>query len=222
MKTDKKWYQSTAGVIVLLILFFPVGLYLMWKHTNWNKGAKAVVTGVFALMILLGAVTSSTGSQFKTNDALQQPQVTEKPAATDTPTPAAKSGAITYDSLEVYLLEFNPTYNNDRYIGYTKDRKNNVTLVGTKDDIRQITFRFNGLNTSSYTPTYVIQLISTITHHAIPDWTDADVWFRNSYQNFSNSSDDAPSNQITVEDKTVELIFDKSANNLIFKITVNG
>lgn len=57
METKKKWYQTTGGIIALLILFFPVGLFLMWKHATWNKTTKWIVTGIFAFFILIGAVT---------------------------------------------------------------------------------------------------------------------------------------------------------------------
>ncbi len=36
----KKWYQKTGWIIALLILIFPVGLFLMWKYTNWKKTGK--------------------------------------------------------------------------------------------------------------------------------------------------------------------------------------
>ena len=32
---DEKWYQKTGWIIALLILFFPAGLFLMWKYSNW-------------------------------------------------------------------------------------------------------------------------------------------------------------------------------------------
>ena len=31
-----KLYEKNWFVVLMLILFFPVGLYLMWKHTKWN------------------------------------------------------------------------------------------------------------------------------------------------------------------------------------------
>lgn len=40
-----KWYQKKSGVIILLLLFFPVGLYLMWKHSDyWSKTSKVIIT----------------------------------------------------------------------------------------------------------------------------------------------------------------------------------
>jgi hypothetical protein len=42
------------GVIALLMLFFPAGLFLMWKYANWPKVTKWLVTGaVFGFFILV-------------------------------------------------------------------------------------------------------------------------------------------------------------------------
>jgi succinate dehydrogenase hydrophobic anchor subunit len=46
-KTEKKWYQKPTAVVLLLIFFFPVGLYLMWKHEVWSKTARWTISAVF-------------------------------------------------------------------------------------------------------------------------------------------------------------------------------
>ncbi|MBZ9691651.1 hypothetical protein [Clostridium sp. M14] len=47
-----KWYEKTWVIILFLIFFFPVGLYLMWKYSKWNKAVKVVLTIFFALVII--------------------------------------------------------------------------------------------------------------------------------------------------------------------------
>lgn len=47
-----KWYQKNYGIILVLIIFFPIGLYLMWKYAEWNKKIKGVITGILALMVI--------------------------------------------------------------------------------------------------------------------------------------------------------------------------
>tara|TARA_B100001250_G_scaffold275655_1_gene238132 strand:- start:3064 stop:3552 length:489 start_codon:yes stop_codon:yes gene_type:complete len=49
---EKKWYQKPTTVVLLLIFFFPVGLYLMWKYEIWSKTARWVVTVILALGII--------------------------------------------------------------------------------------------------------------------------------------------------------------------------
>ncbi len=69
----KKWYQTTGGIILFLLLFFPVGLYLMWKHATWNKTAKWIVTAVFAFFVYMVA---SSPESTTTNTASQNPTPT--------------------------------------------------------------------------------------------------------------------------------------------------
>jgi hypothetical protein len=44
-ENDVKWFQKKNGVILLLLFFFPVGLYQMWKHSDyWSKTTKIIIT----------------------------------------------------------------------------------------------------------------------------------------------------------------------------------
>lgn len=72
----KKWYQNTVFIIALLILFFPVGLFLMWKYTSWNKIIKWVITGFFVIVLfgsILGSKTDNSSTS-KTTAPTQAPQ----------------------------------------------------------------------------------------------------------------------------------------------------
>lgn len=84
MDEHKKWYQKTGGIIVLLIFFFPVGLYLMWKHAPWSKVVKWITTGFFTL-VLIGSFNSD-----KSNTSPITPQPTQAPQAQATATPTKK------------------------------------------------------------------------------------------------------------------------------------
>lgn len=58
-KNGQKWYRTNTGIIALIILIFPVGLYLMWKHTNWAKWLKITLStffGLVALMVVIAAL----------------------------------------------------------------------------------------------------------------------------------------------------------------------
>ena len=57
MDKSKKWYQKTLGIVGLLILFFPLGLFLMWKYAEWDKKIKWIITGIFILLLIASSVT---------------------------------------------------------------------------------------------------------------------------------------------------------------------
>ncbi|MRF37174.1 hypothetical protein GIJ44_21025, partial [Staphylococcus sp. KY49P] len=55
--SNEKWYQRNWFVIFTLIIFFPVGLFLMWYFKKWNKSARWVITGIFALLLIISFFT---------------------------------------------------------------------------------------------------------------------------------------------------------------------
>lgn len=65
--------NKNALTIILLIVFFPVGLYLMWAKTNWNKTVKIVITVLIAILALVGLFSPSDGNNADDNTS---PQVT--------------------------------------------------------------------------------------------------------------------------------------------------
>lgn len=53
----EKFYQRTWFIILLLIFFFPVGLFLMWKYSDWNKIVKIIIT-VLLVIFFIGYMVS--------------------------------------------------------------------------------------------------------------------------------------------------------------------
>lgn len=51
---NKKWYQKTGWIIALIILFFPVGIFLMWKYTDWKRPVKFAVTAFILFFAIVG------------------------------------------------------------------------------------------------------------------------------------------------------------------------
>lgn len=87
MKTQnsikKKWYQQTGWIVFLLIVFFPVGLFLMWKYTNWNKWLKVGIT-LFFIWALFSPSSSKDNTALPKNE---EAHLTPTPVPTNTPTP---------------------------------------------------------------------------------------------------------------------------------------
>ncbi len=49
---------STSVVILLLLFFWPVGLYLMWKYQKFSKVTRIVITAILVFFTLLGFISS--------------------------------------------------------------------------------------------------------------------------------------------------------------------
>ncbi|NFE94543.1 hypothetical protein [Clostridium botulinum] len=54
-----KWYEKTWVIILFLIFFFPVGLYLVWKHSEFNKKTKIIITAAILVIALIGGGSNS-------------------------------------------------------------------------------------------------------------------------------------------------------------------
>ena len=46
------WYDKTWLVVILCIIFFPVGLYALWKNSKISKGWKIAVTILIAIIVI--------------------------------------------------------------------------------------------------------------------------------------------------------------------------
>jgi len=55
------WMESPYVIAVLLFLFFPLGLYLLWKHPAWSKTRKVAWTGMWAGLLMIGLMGSRSG-----------------------------------------------------------------------------------------------------------------------------------------------------------------
>ncbi len=57
-RNKKSWYESKAVVIFLIILFYPVGLYGMWKSSRFSGKTKWIVTGFFIFFAIISGTNN--------------------------------------------------------------------------------------------------------------------------------------------------------------------
>lgn len=71
-QTELKWFQKPAGVIIIFLFFFPLGLILMWKNDLWTKQTRLIVTALIAVVLVLAGAgnTKSSQSAKNNNDSL--------------------------------------------------------------------------------------------------------------------------------------------------------
>lgn len=82
------WYEKTWLVIILCLIFFPVGLYALWKNSKISKGWKIGVTAVIALIILVNLGGNDKKNVNSTSTETQNVVETEQPKTTETETVA--------------------------------------------------------------------------------------------------------------------------------------
>lgn len=60
----QKWYEKDLIIILFLILFFPIGVFLMWKYSKWSIVIKIVILIFFGLFIIIN-LASNLGNNIK-------------------------------------------------------------------------------------------------------------------------------------------------------------
>ena len=60
---DRPWYRKPGGITLLLILFWPVGLPLMWISKVYSPSVRIVVTTVFGALTLFAAMSPQSSRQ---------------------------------------------------------------------------------------------------------------------------------------------------------------
>lgn len=90
-----KFYQTTWFNILMLFVFAPVGIFLMWKFKpNWGKTAKYVLSVAFGFYFLLCCVAAFTPAE-ETKPTSALPSVSVTNSQTTEPTTEATTKPTT-------------------------------------------------------------------------------------------------------------------------------
>jgi len=61
MSVDTPWYEKNSWIMIWLLVFFPVGIYGMWKSSR-SLMWKIIVTVLFAGPTIAGILSTLTAS----------------------------------------------------------------------------------------------------------------------------------------------------------------
>lgn len=133
----KKWYQKTGWIIALLILFFPVGLFLMWKYTNWKKPVKGIITALILIIALSGIVSPDKLEQITLKaDTEQTYDINQKISIEATTTPS---------DYELSSSDFKCSG------GKITSNNQNISFIATKDGSYKIWAEHDGIKSNNLT-----------------------------------------------------------------------
>ena len=57
---DKKWYDKKWAVGISLFIFFPFGLFVLWKNRTIKLHWKIVISSIFAVLLIAGITGEKT------------------------------------------------------------------------------------------------------------------------------------------------------------------
>jgi hypothetical protein len=81
VRAAQPWYRRTGFVVLLLVVFFPVGLVLLWQRPDWSVRRRGIVTAVVAVVALIFAV-GTTNQQPTSTTTVLGPTATASSSAT--------------------------------------------------------------------------------------------------------------------------------------------
>ena len=131
------WYSQTWLAVVALVLFFPLGLFLMWRFTRWQTWLKTSITVILSLLTILFIIGEVAGEEDGSGETVRQetsPSPTvETHASTPEPTPTPEPPPAETVTYEIAARE-------DVSVWPTVRIVYRVSVSGplTEDDIRRI------------------------------------------------------------------------------------
>jgi hypothetical protein len=193
MDQPHKWYQNSTAIILFLVLFFPVGLYLMWKYGKWSSKTKWIITGIVFFVLIIGGSTNNSEKKIPQSNQVnkQEPvNITSKAVQTTSipsPQPTRDQNKITYDDARKalllagldYKLNLEKVENTDKYMGFIDNGTGNINLFGTKDNITDITINLN----KSSIDKHLVDLPSLL-DEIVQDKGVAKIWLATQIQSF--------------------------------------
>ena len=88
-----KFYENDWFIVLMLIVFFPVGLFLMWKYSKWHKTAKIIISVFFAVMVIFSN-GSEESKNVETKNTNTEVETVDKTKDTNTEVEIAKANKI--------------------------------------------------------------------------------------------------------------------------------
>ncbi len=108
----KEWYDKKGLVFLLLVIFFPIGLYALWKSSSISKGLKIGLTAtVFLFVIIIGS-----------SDKNRQKENSPTKTVTQTEENNSKVTTVTKEiTFQEYFLQQKAGFYNNDYINAKND-----------------------------------------------------------------------------------------------------
>lgn len=69
----KKFLKTNEGIVLSLVIFFPLGIYLIWKYSNFSRVTKIMTTLISIILLLtFTSLDAANRNLVKANDRLNE------------------------------------------------------------------------------------------------------------------------------------------------------
>jgi hypothetical protein len=92
------WHRRTRNIVLLLIFFFPVGLVLLWRRSEWSVLSRSLVTAAVGLVLIVSVSGTKAPTAAGGTPVAAASNPTAAPVApTGAGTPGDPSGSAAVD-----------------------------------------------------------------------------------------------------------------------------
>ena len=134
-----KFYKKDWFIILMLFLCPPVGLFLMWKYSKWNKKTKKIISVLVAVMVVIAIFSdgSKESKNIETKNTNAEVETVDKTRDTNAEAETAKANKIKeLQEKSKAILD-----NKDYYAMNEDERKTINELVEKWDDEIDYSFK---------------------------------------------------------------------------------
>ncbi|MDE5755072.1 MAG: VanZ family protein [Oscillospiraceae bacterium] len=88
----KVWFKQMWGIILALIIFFPAGVYFLWRYGKFQKKGKSIMTACFGVLFLFScSKISETNKEFRQAREYEQEMRSLQAETTEPTVPVTES-----------------------------------------------------------------------------------------------------------------------------------
>lgn len=172
-----KWYQKTWFIVLMLILFFPIGAVLLYTsrehHPKWK-----ILMGVFGVLFVLGLIGNMSKDD---STSSSKPAVTQTQSTTNSSKPSSKPAAKPKQEEPSVPREYKNALNKaDQYV-----KRMHMSKAAVYDQL-----------TSEYGEKFSAEAADYAVSHLNADYKKAALEKAKTYQNQMNMSRDAIYDQL--------------------------
>jgi len=87
-QSTQPWHRRTVSIVLLLIFFFPVGLFLLWMRPDWSVKRRGIISAVVGIVVIIALVSPNPPPTTTTNATTISPTAVAG-TASSSPAPAS-------------------------------------------------------------------------------------------------------------------------------------
>ena len=151
---SKKFYEQTWFIVLILIIFFPAGLVLVWTNKQWSQKGKIIATAIVAVLVILGLGGRNRGlketqpetvTEVTSETTMQEETTTLSETTVQEETTAAESEEVTdidtHESVRQLIETVSAMYFQDISVTYDEETDSyivNVCQEGVASDLTAV------------------------------------------------------------------------------------